>query len=95
MTRSRGGPDVGWQAALLEIEHQAEHWATPDHGQVGELIAAALRASVQIARAGGLRCEHREPSADAAETPVRQQQRALQLIQGTPPDQPARPPSAA
>ena len=88
MTRSPGGPEVGWEAALLEIEHQAEHWATPEHGQVGELIAAALRASVQIARAGGLNCEHRGAPASA---PVR----TLQLIEGTPPDQPARPSSAA
>jgi hypothetical protein len=32
-----GGPafhaaaQAGWEATLLEIEHQAEHWATPDH----------------------------------------------------------------
>jgi CheY-like chemotaxis protein len=49
----------GWDAALLDIEHQAEHWDTPDHGQTGYLIAQALHAAVDIARAGGLRCEHR------------------------------------
>jgi len=49
----------GWEAALREIEHQAEHWDTPDHGQTGRLIAEALRAAVDIARAGGLKCEHR------------------------------------
>jgi hypothetical protein len=48
---------------LLEIEHQAEHWDTPEHGQVGFLIAQALRAAVEIARTGGLRCEHRGGSA--------------------------------
>jgi len=25
----RTGAQVGWEAAWLEIEHQAEHWATP------------------------------------------------------------------
>src|SRR5438046_1861640 len=50
---------TGWEAAMLEIEHQAEHWDTPDHGETGHLIASALRAAVEIARAGGLRCEHR------------------------------------
>jgi len=49
----------GWEAAMLEIEHQAEHWDTPDHGQTGHLIASALRSAVDIARTGGLRCEHR------------------------------------
>jgi hypothetical protein len=50
----------GWEAAMLEIEHQAEHWETPDHRETGQLIAAALRAAVDIARSGGLRCEHRQ-----------------------------------
>jgi hypothetical protein len=58
---------VGWEAALLEIEHQAEHWDTPDHGQVGHLIAEALRAATDIARAGGLHCRHRGGSADVPE----------------------------
>jgi hypothetical protein len=49
---------VGWDAALDEIEHQAIHWDTPDHGQTGYLIAEALRTAVRIARAGGLHCEH-------------------------------------
>ena len=52
------GAAVGWEAALLEIEHQAEHWDTPDHRETGHLIASALRAAVDIARSGGLRCEH-------------------------------------
>ena len=51
---------AGWEAALLEFEHQAEHWDTPDHGEMGQLIAQALRAAVEIARAGGLQCEHRQ-----------------------------------
>jgi hypothetical protein len=51
---------AGWDAALLEIEHQAEHWNTPDHGETGSLIAQALLAAVEIARAGGLQCEHRQ-----------------------------------
>ena len=51
---------AGWDEALSEIEHQALHWATPDHGEVGVLIAAALRSAVQIARGGGLECEHRQ-----------------------------------
>ena len=50
---------VGWEAALQEIEHQAEHWDTPEHGEVGHLIAEALRSAAEIARAGGLDCEHR------------------------------------
>ncbi len=50
----------GWVAALEEIEHQAMHWDTPDHGTTGHLIAEALRAAVQIARGGGLKCEHRQ-----------------------------------
>ncbi len=53
------GERAGWEAALEEIEHQAMHWDTPDHGQTGHLIAEALRAAVYIARAGGLNCEHR------------------------------------
>ena len=52
----------GWEAALLEFEHQAEHWDTPDHRETGHLIASALRAAVDIARSGGLRCEHRSRS---------------------------------
>jgi hypothetical protein len=58
-----GGPHSttpGWLAALEEIEHQAVHWDTPDHGPTGHLIAEALRAAVEIARTGGLRCEHRQ-----------------------------------
>src|SRR5258707_14603152 len=60
-------PDTraGWQAAMLEFEHQADHWDTPDHGEIGRLIAQALRATVDIARAGGLKCEHREEAARA------------------------------
>ena len=53
---------VGWEAALREIEHQAEHWDTPEHGEVGHLIAEALRSATEIARAGGLDCEHRPTS---------------------------------
>ncbi len=51
--------ELGWEGALLEIEHQAEHWATPDHGEFGQLIAEVLRAAIEIAREGGLDCEHR------------------------------------
>jgi hypothetical protein len=59
-TRSfRPSAGVGWGAALLEIEHQAEHWDTPEHGELGHLIALAFRAAAEIARTGGLRCEHR------------------------------------
>lgn len=59
--RRRGRPrrSAGWEAALLEFEHQAEHWDTPDHGETGHLIAQALLAAVEIAQAGGLQCEHR------------------------------------
>src|SRR5579859_6647163 len=74
--RFRPDAGVGWRAAMLEFEHQAEHWDTPEHGETGRLIAQALRAAVEIARGGGLKCEHRvdaQPFAnDAAErTPVR------------------------
>jgi hypothetical protein len=58
--RLRPIPPGGWEAALQEIEHQAEHWDTPDHRETGHLIASALRAAVDIARSGGLQCEHRE-----------------------------------
>jgi len=50
---------------MLEFEHQAEHWDTPDHGETGHLIASALRAAVDIAQSGGLRCEHRRVSLSA------------------------------
>jgi hypothetical protein len=53
------GALTGWEAAMLEFEHQAEHWDTPDHRETGHLIASALRAAVDIARSGGLQCEHR------------------------------------
>jgi hypothetical protein len=59
----RPGAPVGWAAARREFEHQAEHWDTPDHGETGHLIAQALRAAVDIAQSGGLRCEHRTSSA--------------------------------
>jgi hypothetical protein len=61
----REGAKVGWEAALLEIEHQAEHWDTLEHGATGHLIAQALRTAVDIARSGGLRCEHRDGTPDA------------------------------
>jgi hypothetical protein len=44
---------------MLEFEHQAEHWDTAEHGETGRLIAQAFREAVEIARAGGLKCEHR------------------------------------
>ena len=60
MARFRTGAKTSWETALLEIEHQAQHWDTPDHGETGHLIAQALLAAVDIARAGGLQCEHRK-----------------------------------
>ena len=54
---------TGWEAALLELEHHALHWDVPEHGETGVLIAQALRSAVEIARTGGLQCEHRGPSA--------------------------------
>jgi hypothetical protein len=63
--RFRPGAPAGWEAARLEFEHQAEHWDTPDHGETGHLIAQALRAAVDIAQSGGLRCEHRDGSLPA------------------------------
>jgi hypothetical protein len=65
--RFRPGAPAGWEAAMLEFEHQAEHWDTPDHGETGHLIASALRAAVDIAQSGGLRCEHRPGSLSAEE----------------------------
>jgi len=72
----RSGPQMGWEAAWLEVEHQAAHWDTPDHGETGHLIAEALRAAVLIGRAGGLRCEHRGGSASVPPA-------VLQLIDGS------------
>jgi hypothetical protein len=51
---------IGFEAALQEIEHQADHWDTPEHRATGHLIAEALRSSVSIARDGGVQCHHRE-----------------------------------
>ena len=68
--RLRPGAHDGWEAALLEFEHQAEHWDTPDHGETGHLIAQALRSAVDIAESGGLRCEHRLASVPAVGTEV-------------------------
>ena len=65
--RFRADALAGWEAALIEFEHQAEHWDNPDHGDTGHLIASALRAAVDIARSGGLRCEHRPGSLSADE----------------------------
>ena len=91
----RAGAQAGWEAALLDIEHQAEHWETPEHGQVGYLIAQALRAAVEIARSGGLHCEHQGGSATVP-------QAVLRLIEHTPglapleaPEEAEPPPSAA
>ena len=55
--RSRRAASAGWEAALLEFEHQAEHWDTPDHGETGHLIASVLRAAVDIAHSGGILCD--------------------------------------
>jgi hypothetical protein len=45
---------TGWQAALAELQHQAEHLESR-----GALRAAVtLFDAVRIARAGGLNCEH-------------------------------------
>jgi hypothetical protein len=61
----------GWDAALREIEHQAAHWDTPEHAELGRVIAEALRASAEIARSGGLNCEHRSrPGSLRPEPPV-------------------------
>jgi len=46
-------------AIVAEIEHQADHWDTADHGSLGHIIAEALRAAVDITMAGGLQCQHR------------------------------------
>jgi hypothetical protein len=88
------GTQVGWDAALLEIEHQAEHWDTPDHGQVGYLIAQALRAAVEIARTGGLQCAHRGGSTGVPATVLQVLERTPALAPLPPPDAP-RPTAAA
>ena len=89
------GARAGWEAALLEIEHQAEHWDTLDHGQTGYLLARALRAAVDVAREGGLRCEHRGGAAAALEHVLR----VVQASEAAPPPpaagSAAQPPSAA
>jgi hypothetical protein len=56
---AQAGYQAGWDAALREIEHQAVHWDTPEHGDTGHLIAEALRVAASIGRGGGLQCEHR------------------------------------
>jgi hypothetical protein len=74
---------VGWRAALAELEHQAEHWDTPDHGETGHLIAQALRAAADIARGGGLDCEHRRSSKGAvAPSVVIQSEARVRLHRG-------------
>ena len=82
MARSRtSARSSGWESALQEMEHQAEHWDTPDHGEIGYFIAQSLRAAVDIARAGGLDCEHRpKPVVDQ----ISDERRKLRL-QGLPP----------
>lgn len=82
------GVQVGWTAALLEIEHQADHWATPEHGDTGRLIAEALRAAAAIARTGGLRCAHRGGTADLR--PI-----AAEIFDRIPFTRPAPPPESA
>jgi Histidine kinase-, DNA gyrase B-, and HSP90-like ATPase len=57
-------PAVGWRAAMVEFQHQAKHWDTPEHGETGHLIAQALRAAVDIACTGG--AEMRTPSGSSA-----------------------------
>jgi hypothetical protein len=52
---------AGWDAALRELEHLAEHWARPANGEEGEIIARGLRDAALILRTGGLVCEHRRP----------------------------------
>ena len=44
---------------MVEFEHQADHWDTLEQGETGHLIAQALRAAVDIPRAGALNCKHR------------------------------------
>jgi hypothetical protein len=46
---------TGWDAALKEIEHQAEHLEERGERSAAEI----LREVVRVARAGGLNCEHR------------------------------------
>ena len=73
---------------MLEIEHQAEHWDTPEHGEIGHLIAEALRAAVEIARGGGLKCQHRaEEDALASQLMGPTQARVREAVQ--PPIRPA------
>lgn len=52
---------AGWQAALRELEHLAEHYAGPINGRYGQMAAGVLRDVLLILRTGGLVCEHRPP----------------------------------
>src|SRR5438132_1614325 len=84
----RPGAGVGWRAAMLEFEHQAEHWDTPEHGETGHLIAQGLRAAVGIARA---ECEHRveaerNGSHAAERTPLRMHAAAKRSARQHPPE---------
>ena len=88
------GAQVGWEAALLEIEHQAEHWDTPDHGETGYLIAQALRAAVEIARTGGLQCEHRGGSGGMPEVQLKLLNNSVALAPSATAEEPLRPTSA-
>ena len=49
---------AGWEEALRELAHLAEHYARPINGEEGQLIARGLRDAILILRAGGLICEH-------------------------------------
>jgi hypothetical protein len=50
---------AGWEEALRELAHLAEHYARPANGEEGQIIARGLRDVILILRAGGLVCEHR------------------------------------
>ena len=50
---------AGWEEALRELAHLAEHYARPANGEEGQLIARGLRDAILILRTGGLVCEHR------------------------------------
>jgi hypothetical protein len=49
---------AGWEEALRELAHLAEHYARPVNGEEGQIIARGLRDVILILRTGGLVCEH-------------------------------------
>src|SRR5437764_10326895 len=55
----RADKRAGRHAAMVESGIRLSTWDTTEHGETGYLIAQALRVAVDMAGAGGLKCEYR------------------------------------